>query len=408
MSRSGPAAWRLNTPLRSWQIEALHAWEQAGQRGIVSVVTGAGKTVFAEACILAFLRRYTEGRALIIVPTMALMDQWYVSLREDLGLRTEEISTYSGEGIAERPGRANLAILNTARNVAPSLAVGTDALLIVDEVHHAGSRVNSLALRGSWRATLGMSATPEREHDRGLEDRLIPVLGNIVYTYDYGRAAADGVIARFELVNVEVALLPKEREVYDRLSTKVGYLLRLLKAGRDVEGPLKRVLQRRAAVASAAALRIPVAIRLAERHRGTRTLIFHEQISAAQQIASGLEERHFNATIYHSGIGPVLRRDNLRLFRRGVFDCLVTCRALDEGVNVPETAVAVIASSTATVRQRIQRLGRVLRPSPGKQLATVYTIYASEVERRRLQREAENGTGAESIVWMRGTATSNG
>lgn len=75
-----------------------------------------------------------------------------------------------------------------------------------------------------------------------------------------------------------------------------------------------------------------------------------------------------------------LRRDNLRLYRRGVFDTLVTCRALDEGTNVPETSVAIIAASTASIRQRIQRLGRVLRRAPGKEKATVsipYTLLKS-------------------------------
>jgi superfamily II DNA or RNA helicase len=90
------------------------------------------------------------------------------------------------------------------------------------------------------------------------------------------------------------------------------------------------------------------------------------------------------------------------LFRRGIFNALVTCRALDEGVNVPETTIAVIASSTASIRQRIQRLGRVPRPAAGKKMATVYTIYATEVERRRLEQESATDSGAETVSWMRG------
>ena len=67
---------------------------------------------------------------------------------------------------------------------------------------------------------------------------------------------------------------------------------------------------------------------------------------------------------------------------------MVTCRALDEGINVPETDVAIVASSTGSVRQRIQRLGRVLRPAPGKQRARIYTIYVSKPEEERLIKEA--------------------
>ena len=111
--------------------------------------------------------------------------------------------------------------------------------------------------------------------------------------------------------------------------------------------------------------------------------------------------RRFSATIYHSQIGAELRRDNLRLYRRGVFNVLVTCRALDEGMNVPETDVAVVASSTRSVRQRIQRLGRVLRPAPGKPKARIYTIYTSKPEEDRLAEEALKLTNTSKITWMR-------
>jgi superfamily II DNA or RNA helicase len=163
---------------------------------------------------------------------------------------------------------------------------------------------------------------------------------------------------------------------------------------------LKRILLARASVSSAAAMRLPVAAKLVEQNRGRRTIVFHERVSIANQLLAVLNKRKHCATIYHSKIGPTLRRDNLRLYRRGVFDVLVTCRALDEGMNAPETTVAVIASSTSSARQRIQRLGRVLRPAPGKQCATIYTIYATEVEERRLLEEERGLDGVASVSWL--------
>jgi superfamily II DNA or RNA helicase len=96
-----------------------------------------------------------------------------------------------------------------------------------------------------------------------------------------------------------------------------------------------------------------------------------------------------------------LRQDNLRMFRRGQLDVLVTCRALDEGIDVPNASLAVIAASTASTRQRIQRLGRVLRPAPGKERALVYTIYATEVEKERLRMETKTIEGADVVRWSR-------
>ena len=112
--------------------------------------------------------------------------------------------------------------------------------------------------------------------------------------------------------------------------------------------------------------------------------------------------------LYHSQIAPAVRRDNLRLFRRGIFDCLISCRALDEGMNVPETTVAVIASSTASHRQRIQRLGRVLRPARGKEKAVIYTLFATEQERTRLSKEAARLEGVAQVVWSVGKREAHG
>ena len=89
------------------------------------------------------------------------------------------------------------------------------------------------------------------------------------------------------------------------------------------------------------------------------------------------------------------------MFRLGIIDVLVTCRALDEGANIPETCLAVIAASTASQRQRIQRLGRVLRPSAGKEKAVVYTLFATEVERKRLQEEQSSLEEFVSVSWLR-------
>lgn len=146
---------------------------------------------------------------------------------------------------------------------------------------------------------------------------------------------------------------------------------------------------------------MPVTVSIADAHRGTRLVVFHEAIAEAEEIASLLRDRNHSVTLYHSRIAAPMRRDNLRLFREGRFDVLVSCRALDEGVNVPETEVGVIASSTASTRQRIQRLGRVLRPAPGKRSATVYTLYATDVEQERLAAEAERLTGTAEINWKR-------
>lgn len=401
MSEHEKSKWSLRFKPRTWQERALREWE-SGMRGVVSVVTGGGKTAFAEMCMLSFREHFPSGRIIVLVPTITLLDQWVVSLREELGVSAPDIACYSSQEKSAKPQRVNVLVINSARKLATKVAEGADIFLVVDECHRAGSPANSLALQIAPKATLGLSATPERESDDGFETRVSPALGKIIFTYGYAQARHDHVVSPFELVNVRVDFLPDEARKYAALTKRAAVELRRHEKEGGSDQKLRRILQARAAVSATAAMRIPVAVKLAEQLRGKRTIVFHERIAAANKLLEIFNKREHCATIYHSHVGPSLRRDNLRLYRQGVFDVLVTCRALDEGMNVPETAVAIIASSTASERQRIQRLGRVLRPARGKTHATILTIYVTDTEEKRLRDEAKKLDAVASVSWRRG------
>jgi superfamily II DNA or RNA helicase len=400
-------SWRGDVSPRDWQREALQKWQE-NFRGIVKVVTGAGKTIFAEQCMRLFHEKYSDGKSIIIVPTIALLDQWVVSLLEDLNVRESEIACFSGEDKATTLHRVNIFVINTARKVAQYIRPQDTTFLIVDECHRAGSLVNSLALKAPHKATLGLSATPERDFDKGFEEHLVPSLGEIIFTYDYATAYRDKVIVPFELINVRVDMLPKEDEEYRKLTKRAAREFSRLQKEGGPDEKLRRILQKRAAVSATATMRIPVACAIVDQNKGKRALVFHERVEAANSLLDILLKRKHSATIYHTGVGPVIRRDNLRLYRRGMFDVLVSCRALDEGTNVPETIVAVIASSTSSQRQRIQRLGRVLRPSDGKTLASVYTLYTTDTEEKRLRAEEAVLEGVATVRWYKGKANLHG
>ena len=398
--------WKLNAKPRAWQSAALERWK-SHYKGVVSVVTGGGKTMFAFLCMELFAQQHPNGRYIILVPTLTLLDQWTVSLQEDFGVTAADIACFSSEEKPEKPARINILVINTGRTLVKKLAADADCFLIVDECHRAGSPENAKALKGDFAAALGLSATPEREYDEGFQRYVVPVLGHIIFEYDYVQAFQDKVITPFNLINVHVDFLPHEEDEYSKLTRQAGILFRKSKTDPAAEMALKRVLQKRASVAAQARMRVPVAVKIVEQHRGRRTIIFHERVSAATSLYKILKQRNHSVTIYHSQIAPEWRRDNLRLFRQGVFNILVSCRALDEGMNVPETAVAVIASSTASHRQRIQRLGRVLRPARGKEKAVIYTLFATDQERTRLASEEARLDGVASVQWATGTRQEN-
>src|SRR5882724_1910372 len=238
-------AWSLRTEPRDWQRKALGKWLEA-MRGVVSVVTGGGKTIFAFLCMQVFHKEFSTGRVFILVPTITLLDQWYVGLQEDFGVPAEEIACFSSQEKATKPRPVNLLVINSGRELVAKLAGDNKNFLIVDECHRAGSPENAKALQGHFAAALGLSATPRREYDKGFEEHVVPVLGDVIFEYDYSQAYADGVVAPFDLVNVQVDLLADERTEYDRLTRRAAVLLRKARSGKaeaGIEEKLKRVLQ---------------------------------------------------------------------------------------------------------------------------------------------------------------------
>jgi len=71
-----PREIRFTGELRPYQREALEAWEKNGNRGVIALPTGAGKTVVAIAG-MAKLSVYT----LIVVFTKEHVKQWIEAVK---------------------------------------------------------------------------------------------------------------------------------------------------------------------------------------------------------------------------------------------------------------------------------------------------------------------------------------
>lgn len=378
--------------LRKWQQLALGEWMRAGNRGIASVVTGGGKTIFALACAEAIQPVTT----LVVVPTQALLDQWWEEVASYFNLSLDEVHVVTGRRKI-RSGTFNLAVLNTASTFGGTQSCAR-MLLIVDECHKAASEKYQSVFMLPRIASLGLSATPERQYDEGFSDILIPQLGPVIYNYTYKDALADGVIVPFSLTNVVFDLEPERQAEFEKLTKGIAVAMR--KYGEEAPETIALLLKR-SRVVNLSLNRIELAVRLVVRHRGTKTIVFHEDIAACDVLHEALKSIGVRCDVYHSGRGLRDRAAILLRFRKGDCDVLVTCRALDEGFNVPEAEIGIIAASTATRRQRIQRLGRVLRPAGGKKSATVYTLVATESEIARLQQEEVELEGVAATTWRR-------
>jgi len=392
--------WKLSNEPRDWQKIAIKAWIENMHKGIAKVVTGGGKTFFAMMCIKHLADKNPDLRFFIVVPTIALRDQWTLDIIDDLGVPNKDIYCHGIDRTLKENHKIALMVINSARTYASSITSKGKWMLIVDECHRAASEENRKSMEGKWIATLGLSATPERQYDDWHDEYLLPKLGKAIANYDYVQAKKDGVIVDFELRNYKVPLTDIEIEEMDRLTTSIAIeRSRLQKSGLQNSNMLLSLLMKRSRVSQKAENRIPLAIRIGQEHLGSRILVFHEYIESAEQITRLLEELGFRVAAYHSKIGDVNRMRNLRQFRDGVIDVLVTCRALDEGLNVPNTSVGIIVSSTKSIRQRIQRMGRILRTAEGKDKGIIVSIFTENEQNALIDEEASLGE-VSSVRWF--------
>ena len=101
-----------------------------------------------------------------------------------------------------------------------------------------------------------------------------------------------------------------------------------------------------------------------------------------------INKKGYKSAIYNTDLDSNEREENLNNFKNGNLNVLVSCTALDEGFDMPEADGAMILSASSSKRQRIQRMGRVLRITANKQNALIVTVYSSKTEYEKLREES--------------------
>jgi superfamily II DNA or RNA helicase len=371
--------------LREYQAAALCAWELASRRGIVVLPTGSGKTRVALAAMAS-----TRLTALCLVPTRVLLEQWQ---REITAFYPHPVGRH-GDGRRDVTP-VTVATYESAYRHMDHLGARFD-LLVVDEVHHFGYGFRDEALEMSLAgARLGLTATPSRVAMQAT--RLAELVGPIVYELAIGDLTGQ-FLASFDAVVVHLDLTDAERARYAALSqvftAAVVTFFRSLPqatwpdfaraAGRTVEG--RRALgawrEARQLLALTDAKRRALGMLLA-RHRDARVLVFTADNASAYAIA-----REHLLMPLTCDIGRPERDAVLDAFRQGRLRALVSSRVLNEGLDVPDADVALIVGAAMGEREHVQRVGRLLRPGPGKralvyELVTRQTLEVGQAWRRR-------------------------
>jgi superfamily II DNA or RNA helicase len=243
-------------------------------------------------------------------------------------------------------------------------------------------------------ARLGLTATPPlHEAAMSLERHVGPVVYTLAIDDLVGDALAD-----FDLVTIPIRLSRDERRLYDAaravFATAFASFQRAA-PGADWPAFARAAMRSDEGRKALAAWRTSKGIlaypddkrrvlrELLMNHSNRRTLVFTQDNRTAYEVA-----REFLVYPITHEIGRKERLDALERFNAGEANVLVSAQVLDEGLDVPEAEVAIIVGGSASIRRHVQRIGRVLRPGPGKrarvyELAVADTAEVDHVRRRR-------------------------
>jgi superfamily II DNA or RNA helicase len=329
--------------------------------------------------------------ALVVAPTLDLVRQWYDLLRTSFA--TDVGIVGGGEHVV-------LPLTVTTYDSAYLHMENLGArfgLVVFDECHHLPGGTYQLAAEFCLAPfRLGLSATPERTD--GKDALLDTLIGPVVYRKDIGELSGE-YLADYDTERILIRLSQAEREEYDReravyrdflqqqgirIGSPSGFDEFIRRSSMSLPG--RRALQayrRQRQLAFAAPGKLDYLEHLLQTYRKDRVLVFTQDNATAYAVS-----RRFLIPVITHQTKVRERSEILQNFASGHYGAVATSRVLNEGVDVPDANVAVVISGSGSVREHVQRLGRILRARAGKR-AVLYELVSADTsetftsERRR-------------------------
>src|SRR5699024_10759458 len=106
------------------------------------------------------------------------------------------------------------------------------------------------------------------------------------------------------------------------------------------------------------------------------SLIFSQTVDSSSQAAHVLQRAGIETKAVSSASKPHERRGAMQQFANGFAKVLCAPRLLDEGIDVPDSDLAVVLSGSKQPRQTIQRLGRIIRRKDDGRHGRFVVLYA--------------------------------
>ncbi|MGI0090645.1 MAG: DEAD/DEAH box helicase [Nitrososphaerales archaeon] len=365
--------------LRDYQQEAIEKALSA-KRSTIKAPTGTGKTFIA----ISWLERIGK-ESLIIVPTQALIYQSWTPKLVEFGF--DHVGQYYA--FTKRFGDPVTVTTFASAMMHPNLIIDSAKAVVVDEIHHLGARGALARLLPKLKQkeyVLGLSSVPEREdtnHEQFLKE--FP----ICYELNLGDAIKKGYVSPLKVINVPAEMTDEERRQYTMMTQRIQRAFRFcgsdLHRWRNCFDPKARqyvgrqgmwaLIQRKKLLSQVQAKQGKV-LQIIQKHPEERVVLFSESVPAIERLKQYLIENDVSCETFHAGTEHWRRQE---VFERwgSEFQVLLSCRALDEGIDVKEVAIGILITNGKSKRQFIQRIGRIIRPMEGKQ-AKFYVVYSQE------------------------------
>lgn len=415
---------------REYQKLAYENWKANGQKGLFAMATGTGKTLTSLNCLLNIYKKFHFYKALILVPTITLVEQWEeecrkfnfkhiikvcsknlnwksevdaIKLKEDFNVADEEPSFII---IATYASFARESIFREL--VGFSKKTCKQLLLIADEAHNMGAGRILDRLGGvKFLRRIGLSATPKRQFDETGNYAIMDFFGchdGYTFEYDMQEAINNGFLCRYRYYPHLVKLNDSEMAEYMRISLQLAKFFNADNENfpKSDDILMRLLLKRKRIIHKAknkeAIFREIIHNRYTEKGNLKYTLVYvpegakpddntSDMFDTAETVATDDYSENL-IDVYTQIVQDVSKTTTVKKFTsvvkgrneildkyaKGEIEVLTSMKCLDEGVDVPRSEMAIFCASTGNPRQFIQRRGRILRKHPDKHLAIIHDL----------------------------------
>lgn len=396
--------------LFGYQKQAIELWKNNSYKLICEMATGTGKTITAIGCMASVINKYKPIVFFIICPQGTLALQW----KEDIEKLNINYDYYVLADSTVKNWRTDLErnLLSIAAEMIETCIVyatfdtfsgkdftrivtenkyNTTYMLVGDEMHGLGSRKRSRGLLDVYDFKLGLSATPDRWFDEFGTAKLREYFGKEKFEFSIRDALITvnpltnkTYLTPYKYIPFFTTLTDEEIEQYNSLSKSITRLYNKAKNSEEEADRLENLMFLRANIHKSAFNKYvefeKILDELGKDIKDTIIFVSDQQIGKAIDILSRRRicvhkytESEGKRPLKKYG-GMTERQYIISKFKSNDYQALLAIKCLDEGIDIPSAETAILLASSTNPREYIQRIGRIIRRYPEKEVATLYDI----------------------------------